>query len=296
MAYNGDVFGRKIMEVLRSSLDSSINIVESHLQGFIEARYVRRQKEYFVAYLSSQSGCNRGCRMCHLTATKQTKFENVTLDEFDLQASKIFSEYAKTPRSEYVHWNFMARGEPLNNPVILHQSEYLFRMLGGWADKFDLYSKFNISTILPRDCNKSLVDMFKYITPTIYYSIYSVDSKFRKKWLPNALEVDDALSELKKYQNISKKIIKFHSAFIAGENDSPKSVLDTMHAIARKNIMGEFNIVRYNPFSEDQGQESEHLGSIKNIIKEFMPVKIITRVGSDVHASCGQFVGKDFYL
>lgn len=60
------------IQMLKSQLDSSVNFVETQLVGFLESRYVRREPRYFVAYLSSQTGCNRGCGMCHLTVTGQT--------------------------------------------------------------------------------------------------------------------------------------------------------------------------------------------------------------------------------
>src|ERR1700689_4726533 len=102
--------------VLKSKLDQSVNFVEEQLVGFLESRYVRKVDDYFIAYLSSQTGCNRGCRFCHLTATNQTKFEDVSSSDFTFQALQIFKEYKRSNiPAKYVHFNFMARGEPLNN-------------------------------------------------------------------------------------------------------------------------------------------------------------------------------------
>ena len=65
---------------LKSIIDPSINIIEQQLVGFIESRYVRKIEDYFIAYLSSQTGCNRGCKFCHLTAMNQTQFDDCNVE------------------------------------------------------------------------------------------------------------------------------------------------------------------------------------------------------------------------
>lgn len=280
------------MQILSSKLDKSVNFVEEQLTGFIESRYVRRTDDYFIAYLSSQTGCNRGCKMCHLTVTKQTQFTNCDMSDFISQLENVFAHYEKDVPAKYVHLNFMARGEPLANSTITETSTELLSRLGLMARERNLKVKFNISTIMPVTFRKTLAESFPIITPTIYYSMYSVDGAFRKNWLPAAMNYVEALNQLKEYQSVSKKIIKFHGAFIKGENDSDWDIINMMEAIKYRNIVGEFNIVRYNPFSPKQGEESDRLDQILNTINEYMPCKIITKVGPDIHASCGQFYPK----
>jgi hypothetical protein len=105
------------------------------------------------------------------------------------------------------------------------------------------------------------------------------------------MPVEQALDLLAEYQQITKKIIKFHCAFIKDENDRDKDVESMMSLINRHGIRGEFNVVRYNPFSNEQGEESPYVDAIAEIISQYMPCKVIPRVGQDVYASCGTFVG-----
>lgn len=289
------------MKILASTLDPSVNFVEQQLTGFVEARYVRRKQQYFTAYLSSQTGCNRGCKMCHLTATRQTQFTNCDLSDFVNQLEMVFSHYdynlthasGEFPDpAEYMHINWMARGEPMANPTITETGTELLLRLGNMARDRNIGVKFNISTIMPMTLRKPLTECFPLITPTIYYSIYSANPIFRQKWLPAAMLIDNALEMLATYQQITKKLIKFHCAFIKNENDSDKDINAMMSIIARYKIKGEFNIVRYNPFDETQGEESPYIFQIQETIKQWMPCKIISRVGTDVYASCGTFVGE----
>src|SRR4051812_12852763 len=97
------------LRVLRSEVDASVNLVEERLAGFLEARYVRRCADYFVAYLSSHNGCNRGCAMCHLTATGQTSFQPADADDYVAQANRVFDEYdaavaAGAPTARWMHY------------------------------------------------------------------------------------------------------------------------------------------------------------------------------------------------
>lgn len=276
------------MKILASKIDQSVNFIEQHLVGFIESRYVRRVDNYFIGYLSSQTGCNRGCTFCHLTATGQSQFNDVTIAEYMNQARRILEHYEQDVTAKVVHWNLMARGEPLANKHVLHRGTDLLTQLGNLSLDYDLRPKFNISTIMPVTLKDRLVDVFPLVTPTIYYSMYSARDAWRKKWLPAAMPVADAIDQLKEYQQITKKITKIHGAFIAGENDSKHDVDELIAAL--ENLHVEFNIVRYNPLTPDQGAESERLEEILFRLQQFMPTKIITRVGADIYASCGQFL------
>jgi 23S rRNA (adenine2503-C2)-methyltransferase len=276
------------MKILESKIDQSVNFVEDALIGFTESRYVRKVDDYFIAYLSSQTGCNRGCTFCHLTATKQTRSLDCDHQDFMQQARTVMAHYTKDRPAKYVHMNFMARGEPLANRWFTENATELLMDLGKLSLDHGVKPKFNISTIMPVTMRRRLIDMFPIITPTIYFSMYSADDAWRKRWMPAAMPIDEAIEQLKEYQSISKKIIKVHGAFIKGENDHPDQIDAMIDKLGNLNI--EFNIVRYNPLTPDQGVESPEGLSIQCQLNEHFPTKIIPRVGFDVKASCGMFV------
>lgn len=292
---NQNAAGTKALTVLQSNIDQSVNFVAQQTVGYFESRYVRRNEEYFIAYLSSQSGCNRGCGFCHLTTTGQTLSVDANKWEFMHQAENVFKHYKSLNQpAKYVHYNFMARGEALANTYMLHEAPAILETLGSLAHHvYGLPAKFNVSTIMPMTLKQSLVDVFSYMNPTIYYSMYSVDTAFRKKWMPGAMDVDKALCALYEYQKFNTKPVRIHFAMIDGENDTREDMEMITTAIKDHKLNVNFNIVRYNP-GDDTSRETPEATILKNAeylreLNENSTVQVVTRVGFDVKASCGTF-------
>jgi adenine C2-methylase RlmN of 23S rRNA A2503 and tRNA A37 len=281
-----------------SSQDQTVNFVADHLDGGkVETRFVRRKDEYFITYLSSQTGCVKGCKFCHLTATNQTTFTHVDRDLYDAQARTIFSYYKSLPQeqqnAQVVHFDFMVRGEPLANKHILTDGFNILSSLSSLARDNNLIPKFNISTIMPVEASrKRLASIFSGIYPTIYYSLYSLNDAFRTQWMPQAMDPYKALDILAAYQQDSKKIIKIHGCIIDKENDSLEDWYNILEEVKKRELMVSFNIVKYNPYSDAFGKEAstESINKINELIKQYQSSKIIERVGFDVKASCGMFV------
>jgi adenine C2-methylase RlmN of 23S rRNA A2503 and tRNA A37 len=282
---------------MHSALDASVNWVRRVDVGAIETRFVRRERDTAVIYLSSQTGCRQACRMCHLTATGQTAHRDVTLDEFVAQSEVVLDHYRRVEPARVAHFNFMARGEPLLNPVVVNQSGELLDRLWRLAARHGLRARFLISTIMPKGLERSLVDIFDRYHPELYYSLYSTDEALRRRWLPNAQPVDTALDQLAAWQRATSKIIKIHFAFIRGFNDSEASVHAICDALAARALAAHVNIVRYNPPSPDHSDEPDEavIERDAQIFRTRLPearVQVVPRVGFDVQASCGMFVNE----
>lgn len=290
----------KPVTILKSQIDQSVNFTyPSTTVGTLEARFVRRQLDYFITYLSSQSGCDQSCRFCHLTTTGQVKLDNATLEDFLEQAKLVLAYYDTQAPADLVHYNFMARGEPLNNPLIRHDSATLLNALKGLADQRGLETKFLISSIFPKALGDlTLPQMFPLVHPEIYYSIYSMKTEFRRRWLAKAHSAEKGLEMLKEWQEFSGKIPKIHFAFIEGQNDSEEDMHLIANAINALDLRVSLNIVRYNPYDHRYGKEptetvvnrnAELLSSLINA----PATRVVPKVGMDVKASCGMFVGPE---
>lgn len=287
--------------ILHSSQDASVNFVFPHAEGsFMEARFVRREQDYFIIYLSSHNGCQKSCRFCHLTQTGQTDFNEANIEDFAKQSEAVFAYYKSIKDSQgvalRVNFNWMARGEALANSLMLKDSPAIFARLRDIIGDEPLGINFNLSTIMPEEVRDvDLAQAFPDAAVRFYYSLYSVNPEFRKRWIPKALEPQLALKKLADWQEKTGGDVALHWALIKGENDRQEDVDAVLSMVKESGLKTRFNLVRYNPFSSRQGEEP-----VEEVLQErFAEMatsmvaarsRIVPRVGFDVAASCGMFV------
>lgn len=289
-------------QTLYSEQDASVNFITpvGPNEAF-EARYVRRQDDYLVAYISVQTACSQGCRFCHLTASGQVKGRDATLREIVEQAATVLGYYSEgvangeLKPARVVHFNFMARGEPMASSIIRHHGAEVIACLNALARDYQLLPVMKLSSIFPDPLPSSLFDFFPDSQPDWYYSLYTLNPVFRAKWLPHAADPSDALDLLADWQHWARKIPVLHYALIAGENDSVDQADEIVDMVRRKNLRADFNLVAYNPPSSTTGVETDAVQAQK--VAETLAkvpgsrVRVVKRVGFDVAASCGMFVG-----
>jgi adenine C2-methylase RlmN of 23S rRNA A2503 and tRNA A37 len=214
------------------------------------------------------------------------------------------------PAVKKVHINFMARGEPLESPLFhgrswLFLATYLLSVLAYtplFKNKVEV--KFNISTIIPNALTLAdLPNTFEAnlwpapVETRVYYSLYSMDQEFRKRWMPKAKNPYLALEMLAEWQARTKGQVVLHWAMIENENDSLDCIDRIVEAVRASGLKAKFNLVRYNPFSSNQGQESSEdiINARFKDLSEAMLVpgsRIVPKVGPDVYASCGMFLNR----
>ncbi|UTC29307.1 hypothetical protein BAMBUS_02250 [Brevundimonas phage vB_BpoS-Bambus] len=301
-------------QTLISDQDASVNhILKTEDGGAFECRFVRRVDDYFIVYLSSHSGCDRACRMCHLTQTGQTMMTPATLADYYAQADQVIRHWFKSPdwvnRPNRINFNFMARGEPLANPHLFDGGlaklerdiwrRQVFKL--GVAD-----AVFNLSTIMPASLpDRPLADLIgrSRRSVNLYYSLYSMRPQFRRRWLPKAMDPERALDRLAEFQQSAMSYdtpgeIVLHHSFIAGQNDEDETVEEIIAAVKARGMKTRFNCVRYNPYSPTQGSEPDEETLTRLTAKlatafDAPQSRIVPRVGFDVKASCGMFLAPD---
>jgi adenine C2-methylase RlmN of 23S rRNA A2503 and tRNA A37 len=296
-------------QILRSEEDRSINVVHpTEDGGAIETRFVQRTDDTVIIYLSSASGCDRACRFCHLTQTGQTMMTHVDVEGYLNQAAELLAKVSfegKLAGVKIVHFNFMARGDAMLNPHFIHETKRVIDGLVGIASFFHFLPKFKISTIFPEsnyfkiDDDEDINELDDWVRQTIalhpeiefYYSLYSLDPEFRKRWIPKAIHPDKVGYAFR--HTVGR--LRLHHALIKDVNTSVSNMVSIGQWLDDFEIHGRFNIVRYNPFSEKCGEEAsmetihywqQTMERLSNVMGSY----IISKVGMDVKASCGMFV------
>ena len=279
-------------ELKYSQLDASVNFSRPLGSSIVECRFVQRDPKQVIVYLSSHAGCLQACRFCHLTATGQTDETPVSLEGFVEQLEVVLNywrDHKRTGEETHLNINWMARGEPLNNPTVVDNWDQLMERFQQVISPYGLQTKFNISTIYPNVFQRNLVESFSGpIRPHIYYSLYSLDNKFRKRWLPKAQDPKKIINDLKDFASIGNLVV--HQAFIQGQNDSLNHVSEMLDFLQQNIPQAKVNTVRYNPYSTKHGMETNLLVEIQQLINEQFVGQLVPRVGEDVAASCGCFL------
>lgn len=287
--------------VLASAEDRSVNFVRQTPDGGkIECRYVRRSEDYFIIYVSSHTGCRHACRFCHLTQMGQTSFTPATAKEFREQIARVlaYHDAHETP-AQRLNVNFMARGDALSSDVVTGEFAAFAGYATDEASRRGMALRFNVSSIMPLDsADKDLDAAFKGWPVALYYSLYSLDPGFRRRWLPRAQNPDAAFERLCAWQAAApdeNRQVVLHWALIDGQNDSDDQLRAIVDRVAASSLRARFNLVRYNPYGPRSGSESDEARreAAMRILTPAMSIpgsRIVPRVGHDVAASCGMFV------
>lgn len=282
-----------------SKIDASVNWTRPTPDGGMhECRYVRRSPDYFIAYLSSHSGCRHACRFCHLTQTGQTMFAPAHVGQLQDQLVQVLAHYDRgQPRAKRINVNFMARGEPLSNRGLMADFGRFARLAKMKAISRDLELKINVSTIMPEDTDDiDLVSSFRDAPVVLYWSLYSLDPAFRRRWLPRAQDPHRAMERLLDWQRRAGGRVVLHWALIEGENDQDETFGRISDFVRTAGLEAKLNLVRYNPHSAKTGAEAgedRYAGALEKIGAGLAVPgsKVVSRVGFDVKASCGMFMG-----
>lgn len=274
-------------QLLTSEIDGSLN--QPYDDGS-EFRLVRRG-HYDTVYCSSHMGCALRCKMCWLTASGQTKMVPLLTSEIVERAERMLGYRKDNTRS--VNFAFMARGDALmSTHVNGHCVRELLDLAGGHA-------KVSLSTIFPMasaEVHTTMMRRFGAYQPTLYWSLYTLDDDVRAEWLPKAGDPSRIAKQLAMWQRDTGLELVVHHALIDGVNDSTEQVKQILGLMCIYGLRYRVNLVRFNPMPGSKykdAPDATYEAHAKLYRKAGVNVQVRPRVGPDVYASCGQFVGSE---
>ena len=239
--------------------------------------------------VSSQVGCNMGCKFCASGLIKKQR---------DLKASEMVSQVMKI--QEYLddegkgervsHVVIMGSGEPFDNydnvmefiKIINEQkglaigARHITVSTSGIPDKIIKYSKEGIQVNLA-------------------ISLHASNNETRNKIMPvnKAFPLEKLFEAIKEYETNSKRRVTIEYILLKGLNDSLKNASELASLL--KGTFAYVNLIPYNEVSENEFRRSDK-ESVRTFYEELkrigVNVTIRKEFGSDIDAACGQLRAK----
>ena len=234
--------------------------------------------------VSSQIGCNMGCRFCESGRLKKVR---------DLKAYEIVEqilEVEKDINERITHVVIMGIGEPFDNYINVTNFIKIINHPKGLSIG-SRHITVSTSGIVPKILE--FAD-FPYQV-NLAVSLHAPNDKLRDEIMPinKAYKIKDIMDALKIYYKKTNRRITFEYIMIDGVNDSDQNALELCKLLKGLNCY--VNLIPYNETNNIQYKRSKNDRILKfyDIIKKNnVGVTIRREFGSNISAACGQLRSK----
>ncbi len=263
-----------------SKLDETKKYLMELSDGNIIETVAMFYKHGITVCISTQVGCNMGCKFCASTIGGKTR--NLTAGEILGQVATVQRDLG-TRISNIV---LMGIGEPLDN------FEHVRNFLINVNDENGMcigYRHISLSTCGLVDKIKMLAE--ENIPITLSVSLHAPDNETRDKIMPvnRKYKVEELIDACREYQGVTGRRISFEYILINKLNDTKKHAEEL--ARITKGMLSHINLIPAN-FVKESGL----LKSTPDRVRAFKQhlenngfnVTVRRELGSDISASCGQ--------
>ncbi len=302
----------------------SIQNILNPITKEIETRKSDRNK--YSIFISSSVGCYMKCKFCHLTLknSKHIKIESTSVLDNLKEALEDVIEFNPEIKNRYIKLSWMGMGDAINKPEMVHSVtvdflNWVFEK--GYAIGLD---GVDLSTVMPPLKNKKWIKTFhdlesqlkKYkLNPSynmdnieytngfyshknifrLFYSVESAIQNRRNIVIPNAMPINEAIAQLKEYENNGAYTLILHHLLVDELNDSEEELIALKEMVNEHFKDNELRILRYNFCAKSNYKESEKfIKQIRYLSDKINFIKVQVSPGTEVSAACGQFIVKDF--
>jgi 23S rRNA (adenine2503-C2)-methyltransferase len=234
--------------------------------------------------VSTQVGCNMGCRFCESGRLK--KVRNLNTGEMVLQLLKI----EKDLNIRITHVVLMGIGEPFDN----YDNVIDFINILNTGKGIDLGARhITVSTsgIVPKI--KDFMNSLKQVNLAV--SLHAPNNEIRNKIMPinKAYPLEILIPTLKEYIKKTNRRLTFEYILLDGINDTETCAHELANLIRGMNAY--VNLIPYNETSHIEYRKSSPENIMKfydTLKKEGIGVTIRREFGKEVDAACGQLRSK----
>ena len=264
----------------QSDIDVDKYLFELYDQNKIEAVLMHHDYGYSLC-ISTQVGCNMGCRFCESGRLK--KIRNLEVAEMVLQILQI--EELKGIRISHVV--LMGIGEPFDN----YDNVIDFLDVVNDPKGIDLGARhITVSTcgIVPKI--KEFMLNGKQVNLAI--SLHAPNNALRNQIMPinKAYKIEELMSAIKEYIKETNRRVTFEYIMLSDVNDSVDCAIELSNLL--KGINCYVNLIPYNTTSNDsifkKSNKEQIMKFYDTLKKNNINVTIRKEFGSKVMAACGQ--------
>ncbi|MBQ4155632.1 MAG: 23S rRNA (adenine(2503)-C(2))-methyltransferase RlmN [Clostridia bacterium] len=274
----------KIEKKFVSNIDETVKYLFSLYDGELIESVVMKYKHGYSICVSSQVGCNMGCKFC--ASTIDGKKRNLT-------AGEILSQIHTASKDIGVRISnvvMMGMGEPLDN----FEEVLKFLELVGAEGGLNIGMRhISLSTcgIVP----KIYELMEKNLQITLSISLHAPFDDMRNSIMPinNKYNVDELINACKDYTNKTGRRISFEYALIKDFNDTPECADKLKQLLG--GIIAHINLIPANPVHEGKFEKPNKqavYAFCETLNNKGLNATVRRTLGSDIDASCGQLRAK----
>ena len=277
---NYNIANVEVWQRFDSKLDETKKYLMELDDGNIIETVAMFYKHGITVCISTQVGCNMGCKFC--ASTIGGKSRNLTAGEILGQVATVQRNLG-TRVSNIV---LMGIGEPLDN------YEHVVNFLKNVNDENGMcigYRHISLSTCGLVDKIKRLAE--ENVPITLSVSLHAPDNETRDKIMPvnKAWKVEQLIDACREYQGVTGRRISFEYILINQLNDT----IGHAEALIKitKGMLSHINLIPAN-FVKESGlvkSTPDRVKAFKQYLeKNGINVTVRRELGSDISASCGQ--------
>ena len=279
-------FSIEKLEIVKVERDTDVNkyLFKLFDGEHIEAVLMRHDYGNSIC-ISSQVGCNMGCKFCE--SGRRKKVRNLDTSEMVLQVLQVEEDL----KERISHVVIMGIGEPFDN----YSNVIKFVKIINDSKGLQIGSRhITISTcgIIPK-----IEEFMNFpLQVNLAISLHASNDKLRSSLMPinKVYPLDNLISILKKYTEKTGRRLTFEYILLDGINDSCCNALELVNLI--KGMNAYVNLIPYNTTENIEFNRSKTIQIMRfyDILKKNkINVTIRREFGGNISAACGQLRSKE---